>query len=337
MTDRDDQTDRAMKRLATSIVPVDAPERVDERRARLVPRLTAFADAEWERGAHRRNLFRVGAFAVAAVAVAAVVLVFVVRRDEPRSVTLEAKAGTVRVSHGGVTDDVAPNVPRPLSDADLLETLDGSAAVRLVTGAVVDLAAQSRLELTPVEHHARAVSERIRLSSGRVSVRVPKLAEGSKLIVGTPDATVTVHGTAFTVEVTKAPSGSMATSVIVTEGRVSVESGGRQLFLGPGSHWSSTPTEVAPATTAGDEPAASTAPAAPAAAPSTPKAARRSTLAAENELFRSAMTAMAGGDAQKAITFAERLLRAYPDSPLTAEARALESEARRKLGGAPSP
>jgi TolA-binding protein len=154
--------------------------------------------------------------------------------------------------------------------------------------------------------------------------------------VGTPDALVTVHGTAFTVEVTRGPGGSHATSVTVTEGRVSVENEGRQLLLGPGSHWSSIPTEVAPIAPAPAPMAPENAAPARSGAPGGTTA-RHSTLGAENELFRAAMAASAAGDAKKAIALSEQLLRTYPDSPLASETHVLEAEARSKLGSSPKP
>jgi hypothetical protein len=329
VTERHEGVERALRRLGTSAVPLELAEVAAARRARLLPALSAFADAEMARAARRPRFHRVAAAALAAAALLAGGAVYFGARHSPREVTLEAKRGTVRVVHRGAASDVSADLPRALSEADLLETLDGTAEVSLVTGAVVDLSAQSRLELSAVERNTGALSEHVRVSSGKVSVHVPKLPAGSKLSVATPDATVTVHGTAFTVEVTRAPDGAAATTVVVTEGRVAVDSGGREIFLGPGSRWTSaTRAEPIPSSTAAaPPPAGETAPGAP--PPSAP-AARRSTLRAENELFRAAMAADRDGKPDQVIALTERLLRSYPDTPLAAEARSLALAARRK-------
>ncbi|HVW30492.1 MAG TPA: hypothetical protein VHC69_34280 [Polyangiaceae bacterium] len=124
---------------------------------------------------------------------------------------------------------------------------------------------------------------------------------------------------------------------MVTDGRVAVESGGRELFLGPGSRWSSTP-EAAPV--------ASTAPASAPdeGAPPTvsrsgvpSSAGRRSTLRDENELFRAAMDAEREDKLDQVVTLTDRLLRTHPDSPLAADARTLQLEARRKRAASTPP
>jgi ferric-dicitrate binding protein FerR (iron transport regulator) len=336
-SDGDDRADRALRKLATSAVPVEYPGRIAERRARLVPALSAFADAEMQRASRRPGWRRMIGLAAAVAMALAVTVWFLAARTDVAGAMLRASEGTVRVLHGGVASRAAAGTPLALREADLLETVDGTAVVSLVTGAVVDLGARSRIELSAVDRKAGAVSERLVLSSGRVDVRVPKLKAGSKLMIGTPDALVTVHGTAFSVEVTKAPDGLRTTTVVVTEGLVSVDSGGRQLLLGPGSHWSSAPRASAaqnPIETApveiGPSPSASSEPGSIAGG-------RRSTLGAENELFRAAMAARRDGNPEKVLLLTDRLLHAYPGTPLGSDARALRAEALEKLGRVPYP
>jgi len=334
---RNDESEGALRKLATSAVPVERAERIADRRARLVPALSAFADVQMEKAA-RRPAFRraVWVAAAALVGLGGVALFFVLRSDA--HATLRASEGTVRLVHDGVASSAPARAPLPLAEADLLETLDGTAEVSLVTGAVVDLGARSRVELSAVDRSAGAVSERLVLSAGRVDVHVPKLRSGSKLTIGTPDAVVTVHGTAFSVEVTQAKEGSLATTVVVTEGRVSVDSGGRQLLLGPGSHWSSAPRPSSSAQKPVETPPVEIGPSsASPSAPASSAAAPRSTLGAENDLFRAAMAARRDGDPEKVVALTERLLHAYPGTPLGSDARALRTEALEKLGRGPAP
>jgi hypothetical protein len=314
---------------------VERAERIADRRARLVPALSAFADVQMEKAA-RRPAFRraVWVAAAALLGLGGVASFFVTRSDALP--TLRASEGTVRLLHDGVTKSAQAGAPLPLAEADLLETLDGTAEVSLVTGAVVDLSARSRVELSAVDRSAGAVSERLVLSVGRVDVHVPKLRSGSKLTIGTPDAVVTVHGTAFSVEVTRAKEGALATTVVVTEGRVSVDSGGRQLLLGPGSHWSSAPRPSSSAPTMIETPPVAIGPSSPSSDPAS-SAARRSTLGAENDIFRAAIAASRDGDPEKVVVLTDRLLKTYPGTPLASDARALRAEALVKLGRGPTP
>jgi hypothetical protein len=337
-SDRDDDADPALRKLATSAVPVERAEWIAERRERLVPALTAFTDVQMEKVARRPAFLRVMWVAAAALVGLGGVAWFFAGRSPVQSATLRASEGTVRVLHGGVASNSEARAPLPLAEADLLETLDGTAEVCLVTGAVVDLSARSRVELSAVDRAGGAVSERLLLSEGRVDVHVPKLRSGSKLTIGTPDAIVTVHGTAFSVEVTRAREGLLATTVVVTEGRVAVDSGGRQLLLGPGAHWSSAsrPSSSAPKPIEMPPVAIGPSSAAASGSPSS-AAARRSTLGAENELFRAAMAARRDGDPEKVVVLTERLLETYPGTPLGSDARSLRTEALEKLGRGPTP
>src|SRR6201999_2942682 len=102
------------------------------RRARLLPALSAFADAEMARAAQRPRFPRFVAAGVAAAALLGGGVFFFTARHSPREATLEAKRGTVRVVHHGAASDVSADLPRALSEADLLETLDGTAEGSLV-------------------------------------------------------------------------------------------------------------------------------------------------------------------------------------------------------------
>jgi hypothetical protein len=82
---------------------------------------------------------------------------------------------------------------------------------------------------------------RVTLAKGRIHLLVPKLGAGQFAVV-TPTATVTVHGTAFSVEVAPTESSSR-TCVRLHEGVISVDSSGRSERL------------VAPATWGCSEPA----------------------------------------------------------------------------------
>jgi hypothetical protein len=169
--------------------------------------------------------------------------------------------------------------------------------------------------------------------------------------VTTPDSTVTVRGTRFSVEVVI--DGSRATTnVEVTQGSVWVREGDARLVLEAGSHWSShvpeptTPAALpamdrtataapaldasatAPSGTSSAHPQEATAKAAPATGAGAPKAeaaapsaAESSTLAQENDLYATASRAAREGNDALALSTLNTLLSRYPNSPLAQNAR----------------
>jgi hypothetical protein len=204
--------------------------------------------------------------------------------------------------------------------------------VKLRTGAAVELGPRTELQLGEAEPRGAGVDERVNLSAGRILVRVPKLGPG-RLVVGTPHAEITVHGTVFEVTVQAASTGEPPiTTVSVTEGRVSVASGGREIFLAPGASWSSarSPEATPPNSGALDD-------AAEARRDGDDGAGRikQSTLRAENELFKAALAARRAGNAKRAIELVDELLRRYPGTPLENAARAERARAEDSGRGKP--
>jgi hypothetical protein len=263
------------------------------------------------------------------------------------SAVVRTSEGAVRIHHAGAPADTLievqravgqPPLPLNLGAQDRIETTDGHAEVNLASGAVVSLGAVTALELAAVERSSGGVSERIQLVTGKISLKVPKLPAGSRLVVGTPHSTVTVHGTAFVVEVHRASDGAESfTTVSVTEGRVSVEREGREVFLGPGTQWSSRSrpsTDVVPdslpavhapgssgSSASGSEILPEDADSVGSGVRGAARAARNSTLPQENLWLRSAMGARRDGDPKRAVELLDRLIRVYPASPLAPEAR----------------
>jgi hypothetical protein len=193
--------------------------------------------------------------------------------------------------------------------------------------------------------------QRYELKEGAIRARVAKLITGERFIISTADAEIEVHGTAFRVAVVPvdpACGGGTITRVSVTEGVVSVRRDGTEVRVTPGHVWPEKCSEaqaVAPA-----EPAAGpsarvrvrgglarsnavhvTAPAvaeAPAEAPApveTPAEApplSKSELAAQNDMFASAVRAKRRGQGSQAVRILERFSREYPNSPLAESAAA---------------
>jgi hypothetical protein len=177
--------------------------------------------------------------------------------------------------------------------------------------------------------------EQIRLDEGVVQVRVPHLTEGRSFSVKTPDAEVTVHGTAFTVEVgelvapelplrsvDRAADATLTTRVRVSEGVVSVMSAGREVFVRKGMQWMSPSPEPTTRSEKLAPSGATLSPVAPGTSSSAPGTLRpQSSLAEQTRLLETASDAARRGNARGAVGPLNELLRRYPGSSLAPEAR----------------
>jgi len=332
----DTAADRALRSMARGVVPVEQPDRAAERRARLVPSLSAFAGAVIE-ARSRRRMWTLSVAAAAVVALFAGAAVRLLHFGEPApvgvSASVRAKQGDVRVSRGGGAPGPIGTAKVDLVPKDRVETADSTAEVDLKSGALVEVDSDTLLELGRDVAKGKVKEEHLDLAFGKIGVHVPKLPPGSRLIIGTPNAAVTVHGTAFEVVVRKSDAGVTSTAVSVTEGRVSVTSEGHEIMLGPGANWSSSSVTSALPVAPRDGPS----PAGAGAGPPAPKP--RSTLVRENALFRSAIAARRAGKPDRAVELIDQLLAKYPGTPLAAaataeRARAVSASAHSR-GGAP--
>lgn len=200
------------------------------------------------------------------------------------------------------------------------------ALIHLASGAQMEADAGSKLRLS-ANRPGDVLKEAVLLGLGGVELEVPPLGKDRRLLVETEEAVVEVRGTAFRVERTKSEhSPDLVTRVTVSEGLVSVRSGGSEVFLRPGDRWESgvvakqdggskslserthEPDLVRPAETPEARPANGTLPSA-------------SDLAQQNELYHSALLASRNGFVDLARARFEQLLRQHPDSPLAPGAR----------------
>jgi TolA-binding protein len=151
---------------------------------------------------------------------------------------------------------------------------------------------------------------------------------------------VTVHGTAFAVDVVPAAQGTAGTRVRVSSGVVSVAAGGHEVYLTAGMEWSSAAPETASRGSLAEQP--KEAPVAAAVAqtqaaggtrtppphrghaqahsPARDDSASASTLGEENRLLASAIAAAKGGNYGDAVDTLDDLLRRFPTSPVAPEA-----------------
>ena len=272
----------------------------------------------------------------------------------PDATAMQASA-TPSVSVGGqvgevaVTDDVGHVVEAlsALTEGYGVRTEQGNATLAYPSGASAKVENKSSLKITRMRE-----SEALFLARGGVHVEVPKLDAKRGFSVETPDARVTVHGTSFRVLVEPSSDGPH-TRVQVTHGIVSVQQGGREVFLTAGQSWPNDRQAVDdPAAAAVDDGADSAVDAGfedeqadeselPSIEPKKQGTKSRSTkprkfdsheLADQNERFARAMALKKNGEAASALLELGRILRRYPGSPLTQELRVERLRLLRGLG-----
>lgn len=222
-------------------------------------------------------------------------------------------------------------------DVELLTGDRASAELELASGARVSVGETTALQLPSNER--APLSERVALRSGRVELRVPKLAPGHVLSVVTPNATVTVRGTRFSVNVDTSGSTPL-THVEVVNGRVEVTGEGQHLFLARGQQWSSRAEEHVPAAaTMQDAPVAEPAPLEAKTASDSANATKtelereaQSSLALQNRLLEQALSKARSGRFADALAALERLLRDHPRSPLIQSVRVEHFRVLRQAG-----
>jgi hypothetical protein len=364
---RDGQNAQELLRAwAEAPVPPDDAAAADLRRRRVVAATALTIARSSSARAKRERWLRVGVTFASAAAVLAVAGVgWRIRsrlhhpsEDATSSIAqVQLLAGSIHRSH--------PSLPLPTVAADGRLALGpgdevtteptGRGEIVLTDGVAITVESRTHVRLPDVAASSALAqaTEQVGLDAGSVFVRVPPLPAGHTFTVRTPDTLVTVHGTAFAVDVTQPPQGPTATRVRVSSGVVSVApTGGREVFLTAGMEWSS-PNSDAAARTAAAEPAKE-APIAVAAAPA-PQAgvvratsprrghaqarsgakdahddgASSSTLGEENRLLASAIAQSRAGDFGGAVSTLDDLLRRFPVSPVAPEAhvqrfRALE-------------
>ncbi|HEY2511498.1 MAG TPA: FecR domain-containing protein [Polyangiaceae bacterium] len=335
-----DPAEAWLRELAEEEIPAEDAATIERRKRRVVEATTRAIAREAKKRALRQRWERIAGGVAAAAAVMAGVGIWRARAHAPEAgghpapVALgEPLVGALHRTHDGA--DLPTGVAQsPLGAGDEVTTdPKGRAQVVLTDGVAMTLESNTRLRLpdAPIDG-TLAAREVVGLRSGAVSVHVPPMPPGHTFSVKTADAEITVHGTAFTVEVATpdgaSPSGegaTPATRVRVSTGVVSVASGGHESFLTAGMEWSS-PAEskvLPPARVAALPPPPAESAGAPKAAPHPPRRddpTPRSRLGEENQLLSSAIAASRSGDYAGAVATLNDLLRRFPSTTLAQEA-----------------
>jgi hypothetical protein len=235
--------------------------------------------------------------------------------------------GTVmgRTGSGSVVERLSP----AHGTSSLATSAGELTGIHLSSGVTITASPDARATLTDPGDPAKPPEEVV-LDMGLVQVEVPKLPAGRTFSVRTPDTVVSVHGTAFSVEVTKsALSAGTLTRVRVTHGIVGVLHGGNEALLYAGADWTSSAEAPSPGSVP-TAPSRSKHPEdrAPAGGSHVVKAENQAAepaprsdteLATQNRLFAEAMDAREH-DPARAARLLEDFIRRYPASPLTQDA-----------------
>jgi hypothetical protein len=227
------------------------------------------------------------------------------------------------------------------SSGELRTSGASSARVKNARGDEVALFENSRLVLSGFDQAASSVQ----LLAGSIRCDVPDLAPGQRFSVVTPQGTVEVRGTAFTVLVSGMAEAAR-TCVKVERGAVAIITSGSEKHVGAGQSWGcEAEKEAAPAGVQGRAAAAGEAPAVDESAPGPRgsarvndrgegKAPKVGTLDEENRLFQAGLAAERQRDFARARAAFDQLLTRFPASPLANDARVARG---RVQGQAPTP
>jgi hypothetical protein len=250
--------------------------------------------------------------------------------DTEAGAAVAARGGTTLLE-GHIRTDAAATLSSGAFVGEAAFTTPSESSARVVTegGVLVEVAAATRARVRS------ASLARVELMDGAVTLEVPPQKPGASVRVVTPDATVTVHGTRFTVAF-DAGASTPKTCVKVEHGKVSVARNALDAtdrptseLLTAGQTSGCVPVETTDA--AQDRGAiearrSSGRPAQGSAASQGSVAGQEtSTLAQENRLLQEALAAEQSGDMRRAKARLRTLLAKYPRSGFAGEAeRALE-------------
>jgi hypothetical protein len=320
-----------LARWSRAAIPVKPSATRAARRDRMVSAVVRTMEIATARRMVRRSAHRQLAFA-ATIAALFLVALGTWSAIAPGGAMVARLQSALDYSHQGSRGRdavaVSPSIPAVPIEA---RPARSGAGLRLPSGVALIIGPETRFEWADVPTPSNPREELV-LELGLVRAEVPKLPEGHVFAVRTPDALVTVHGTSFSVEVTKVgPSAPPTTTVLVTHGVVSVQHGDREALLYAGMEWSSSGDGLSalPAPP-GSKAGAVAAPRLAVAAPEPTGGGTR--LGEQNVLFAEAKRARTRGDQIGAVRILNDLIRRYPASPLSQDAHVETFRALAQMG-----
>lgn len=375
--------DAGLRRWRNSVVPVENPASVGDRRTKTLTTIgAAMRQGQLERQRqHQHRRWGYALFAAATLIGVSAAGYYASSASAPGVAQVASAAAVVLPESGNVwvgagsTAELMRQAPLGTGRTQALRVGDrvvtqagGHAGLELGTDTTVKMHQKSELVLA---RHGSS-EKRLALRGGAIDVTVDPLKgeHRRQVVVETPDATVVVHGTIFSVAVEHEDSVTV-TTVQVARGVVAVLQGGAERArLHAGETWTSrgsaTAKRGAPAAGGTPEPrsaqadalAQKTTSAQPdpgrssrVVARSVPPPQRQtlgiaskpteaetaetvpsSTLEQENRLFRLAVDARNSGDDALAVRHFEQLLSKYPKSTLAQEAKVERFRALKRMG-----
>ena len=341
------QPDDMLRRMGSQVLPVETPERDEQRRQQVV---AALSRSIRETADRKRRALRTRFIWSLGIAASLALGLGIAAHARQRSAdaaavfsTVAEVTGAVVVTESGESRVLAKGSDFALRTQGEIETAPEAQAEIRSRKSTVHLAPATKLTVP----RSTALEERYRLAVGRVDVSVDKSSPLTRsVVVETPNAEVVVHGTVFTVGVASRAARPV-TDVSVTRGSVWVLQHGVQVaLLGAGQHWSSdaepasappvpaasVPVPVSPVATVDDPalPRHAQARAVPRAAAAEVRAkAKASGLAEQSRMFQEAIDARNRGDDVRAAELFARLLARYPNYE---EAHVQLFRAQKRLG-----
>ncbi len=332
-----------LRRLGSQVVPVEDPERVEQRREQVVAALSRSIRATADRKRRALRTRFIWGFGIAASLALGIGIAARIQHSSGEAAaalsTVAEVTGAVVVTENGESRVLSNGSKFALRTVGEIETAAEAQAEIRSQKSTVHLGPATKLTVP----RTTAVEERYRLAVGRVDVSVDKDSRITRsVVVETPNAEVVVHGTVFAVGVLSR-SKHTVTEVSVTRGSVWVLQHGVQVaLLGAGQHWSSdvetagTPPVPVSAASALVAPgsaidgAASQRETAPRALPrAIVSDAKASTLAEQSRMFQEAIDARNRADDARAVELFARLLARYPNYE---EAEVQLFRAQKRLG-----
>jgi|GEM_PF-5419505 len=284
--------------------------------------------AEARRGGYRKGAL--GALAVAAAV--SMGFFFGASTDEVGALaagSVKSESGTVMYRQESSNWAKMP-ASGELPSGATVKTADAS-SVNVVTpwGASVAIKSTTVLEFPSAEEGAEVSPRVVRLLSGSVELDVPPLGPDETFAVHTKNHQVVVHGTQFSVTV--AEEGA-APCVVVNRGVVEVKgpSNGAWLSAGQSSGCQLPEEEYESEKEASEKKPSAKGQARKVRTSKSRAKKEESSLAAQNRIFQSALSAERSGDFGKAASHLDQLLTKYPNSPLAGQARAQKKSLARK-------
>lgn len=279
----------------------------------------------------------------AAAAVGGVWLSFE-RSSDAAPFIMSVQTGGAQIQSADGLTVAATGVSQPLRDARQITTdAEGSATIEAPidsphAGLKLGLGAQSELVLPePLD----AKQGQLRLVQGEMTITAPAQSGQTELALFTPGTRLIAYSSEYRVALRSVAAGRSLTCVEVARGSVLVERPGeRNTTVRAGERWGCDGHKTAHRDSASQDAASLASEATELTVAPNQRSQRNqtrktrpsqptSTLAEENQLLADALKALRLGKPSRAETLLNRLLRKYPDSPLSGDARETLERAKR--------